>query len=213
MTLVASWIRVTPGGEELVVASDSRLTGGLLLNHAPKLFRLERQDAVIAYCGLTIIAYPILLQIKASLDGHEETRSRVLDIVHLKSHIEKVIESLRSKVADLPSEDGTNRAFKFLLAGYSWKTSAFRMWTFRYDVSTGDFNAHSARKSGNFLFMSDRAENEKRALDALSRSIERNPKGSLKKLNWEPLNVLVNVIRDPTISDVGGPPQLNRPVF
>lgn len=208
MTLVASWVRVTPGGEELVVASDSRLTGGLLLNHAPKIFRLERQDAVIAYCGPTIVAYPILLQIKASLDGYEETRSRILDIVHLKAHIEKVIESLRSKVSDLPSEDGTIREFKFLLAGYSWKMSAFRMWTFRYDVTTGDFNAHSARPSGNFIFMSDQAANEKRALHTLMRSIERDPRASLKRLNWQPLEVLLEVIRDPIVADVGGPPQL-----
>ena len=77
MTLVASWVRVTPGGEELVIASDSRLTGGLALDHAPKIFRLERQDAVIAYCGPTVVAYPILLQLKSSLDGHEETRCQV----------------------------------------------------------------------------------------------------------------------------------------
>lgn len=208
MTLVTSWIRVTPGGEELVVASDSRLTGGLQLNHAPKIFRLERQDAVIAYCGPTIVAYPILLQIKASLDGHEETRSRILDIVHLKAHIEKVIESLRSKVTDLPSKDGTNREFKFLLAGYSWKTSVFRMWTFRYDVATGDFNAHSARKSGNFIFMSDQDANEKRAVHALMRTIERDPKASLKQLNWQPLEVLLKIIQDPVVADIGGPPQL-----
>lgn len=208
MTLVTAWVRATPGGNELVVASDSRLTGGLLLNHAPKIFRLERQDAVIAYCGPTIIAYPILLQIKASLDGYEETRSRILDIVHLKAHIEKVIESLRSKVSDLPSNDGTNREFKFLLAGYSWKTSTFRMWTFRYDVTTGEFNAYSARKSGSFLFMSDQAANEKRALHTLMRAMARDPKASLKRLNWEPLEVLMGIIRDPDVADVGGPPQM-----
>ena len=208
MTLVASWIRVTLGGEELVVASDSRLTGGLQLDHAPKIFRLERQDAVIAYCGPTIVAYPILFQIKASLDAHEETRSRVLDIVHLKSHIEKVIESLRSKVVDLPCQDGTNRAFKFLLAGYSWKMCAYRMWTFRYDLITGEFNAHSARKSGNFIFMSDMADNEKRALDSLIRRLEHKPNDSLRSLNWQPFEVLLEVIRDPDVPDVGGPPQL-----
>ncbi|WP_096697388.1 hypothetical protein [Polaromonas sp. AER18D-145] len=208
MTLVAAWVRVTPGGEELVVASDSRLTGGITLDHAPKIFRLERQDAVIAYCGPTLVAYPILLQIKASLDGHEETKSRILDIVHLKSHIEKTIESLRSKVVDLPSKDGTNRAFKFLLAGYSWKTSAFRIWTFRFDLKTGEFNAHSARKSGDFVFMSDSPKNEKLALDTLVRCIQLAPHRSLKRLDWEPLTILMDVIRDTSIEDIGGPPQL-----
>ena len=209
MTLVASWIRRTPAGEEMVIASDSRLTGGISLNHAPKLFRLERQDAVIAYCGPTIVAYPLLLQVKASLDAHDETRSRILDIVHLKSHIEKVIESLRSTVADLPSQDGTNRAFKFMLAGYSWKTSEFRIWTFRYDVRTGEFNAHSHRaNSGDFMFMSDVARNEKNAVAALTRLVKQDQKGSLKRLDWQPLKILVNVIRDASIPDIGGPVQL-----
>ena len=209
MTLVVSWIRRTPAGEEMVVASDSRLTGGILLNHAPKLFRLERQDAVIAYCGPTIVAYPLLLQVKASLDAHEETRSRILDIVHLKSHIEKVIESLRSKVADLPSQDGTNKAFKFMLAGYSWKLSEFKMWTFRYDVRTGDFNAHAHRSSsGDFIFMSDVARNEARAVAALTRLVKQEQNGSLKKLDWQPLQILLNVIRDVGTPDIGGPPQV-----
>jgi hypothetical protein len=148
------------------------------------------------------------LQVKASLDGHEETKSRILDIVHLKTHIEKVIASLRSKVADLPSQDGTNKAFKFMLAGYSWKMSEFRMWTFRYDVTTGEFNAHSARRSGNFLFMSDNSANEKGALVSLMRRIEVDPNASLRRLNWEPLKVLLDVIRDPSVPDIGGAPQM-----
>lgn len=208
MTLVVSWVRVTPSGEELVVASDSRLTGGLQLDHAPKIFRLERQDAVLAYCGPTILAYPIMLQIKASLDGYEETRSRIIDIVHLKAHIEKVIESLRSKIADLPCQDETNRAFKFLLAGYSWKMNSFRMWTFRYDVITGDFNAHSASGSGKFVFMSDMHQNEKNAKDSLVQRMGKNPKFSLGRLDWQPLEILLDFIRNPDIPDVGGPPQL-----
>ena len=209
MTLVVSWIRKTPAGEEMVIASDSRLTGGISLNHAPKLFRLDRQDAVIAYCGPTIVAYPFLLQVKASLDAHDETRNRILDIIYLKSHIEKVIESLRSTVADLPSKDGTDKAFKFMLAGYSWRLSRFKIWTFRYDLRTGEFNAHSHRSdSGDFMFMSDMDSNEKNAVAALTKMVKEDQKGSLKKLDWQPLRVLVNVIRDVGIPDIGGPVQL-----
>lgn len=56
--------------------------------------------------------------------------------------------------------------------------------------------------------MSDQAANEKRALHTLMRTIERDPKASLKRLNWQPLEVLLDVIRDPVVADVGGPPQL-----
>jgi hypothetical protein len=96
LTLVVTWIRRLGNSEELVIASDSRLTGGIALNHAPKRFALHRSDAVLAYYGPTVVAYPILLQIKASLDGHEESRDRLIDIVDLKSHIENVYRSVTS---------------------------------------------------------------------------------------------------------------------
>lgn len=161
MTLVAAWIRRLGNSEELVLASDSRLTGGIALNHAPKLFPLQRSDAVLAYCGPTLVAYPILLQVKASLDGHDETRDRLIDIVDLKSHIEKAIEGLRTQIQDLPSEDGTDTAFKFLLAGYSWRFSCFRVWTFKYDIVKKKFSAYSMRRTEcAFEFMSDVRKNE-----------------------------------------------------
>lgn len=209
MTLIVAWIRRTPANEELVVACDSRLTGGLSLDHAPKLFPLERNDAVLAYCGPTVVAYPILLQIKASLDAHHETRTRVIDLVDLKSHIEKTIERLRVHIRDLPSQDGTDRSFKFLLAGYSWKYSQFRAWTFRYDSETGEFNAHSMPRNGHgFVFMSDVFENESEAKRQLILEIFQNPLKPVRNLDFEPLKVLLKFIQNDSIHDIGGPPQI-----
>lgn len=209
MTLVAAWIRRTPGAEELVIASDSRLTGGITLSHAPKLFPLDRNDAVLAYCGPTVVAYPILLQIKASLDAHDETRNRVIDIVDLKAHIEKTIERLRFQISDMPTNDETDKGFKFLLAGYSWKFSKFRAWMFRFDNTTRDFNAHSVFTSGHsFTFMSDVSKNEVLARNLLIKNISKNAGKIGRRLDWEPLDVLLSFIRDETINDIGGPPQI-----
>lgn len=208
MTLIAAWIRCTPGGEELVVSSDSRITGGIMMNHAPKIFRLKRGDAVLAYCGPTLVAYPILIQIQASLDAHEETRSRIVDIVHLKSHIRKTIELLRLPIEDLPSKDDSNRSFKFLLAGYSWKTATFRVWTFRYDIRSGEFNAFSMPRKHRFVFMSDCFENERDATVKLLRRMANGGNRVARGVDWEPLEVLFGFIRDPSLHDIGGPPQI-----
>jgi hypothetical protein len=209
MTLVAAWIRLAGNGEELVIVSDSRVTGGIALNHAPKLFPLDRNDAVLAYCGPTVVAYPLLLQIKASLNAHEETKTRVIDITDLKSHIEKTIELLRAPIEDLPSGDNTHRAFKFLLAGYSWKQNQFRAWMFRYDIETRKFNAFSMPRSNRrFIFMSDDKKNESLATKILMnelRSLSQRPR---KLLNWEPLDALIRIINDKKINDIGGPPQI-----
>lgn len=208
MTLVAAWVRKTKDSEELVVASDSRVTGGIALNHAPKLFSLHRSDAVMAYCGPTLVAYPILLQVKASLDAHDETRNRVVDIINLKAHIEKTIERVRARIRGLPSNDDSHKSFKFLLAGYSWKLGRFKAWTFRYDIQTREFNAYPMPRTDQYVFMSDSQANELWARDELRRRVFRNPIGTRNEVDWEPLRVLMAVIEDRKIDDVGGPPQI-----
>lgn len=208
MTLVAAWIRRTPGGKELIVASDSRVSGGITLDHAPKIFRLERNDAVLAYCGSTLVAYPLILQIKAGLDAYEETRNRVIDIVQLKAHIEKIIESLKNTFSYLPNKDDIGTNFKILLAGYSWKVNDFRVWTFRFDVKTGEFNAFKMKGGHSFQFMSDRPENERQATSFVLKRFCHYQKGDGTGLNWEPLAALIDMIKDSTIDDIGGAPQI-----
>ena len=205
---MAAWVRKTRKSEELIVASDSRVTGGIALNHAPKIFPLQRSDAVMAYCGPTLVAYPILLQVKASLDAHDETRNRVVDIIHLKAHIEKTIERVRARIRGLPTNDDTHRSFKFLLAGYSWKLSRFKVWTFRYDIQTREFNAYSMPRNDQYIFMSDSHANELRARDELRRRVFRNPIGIRNEVDWEPLKVLISIIEDRESDDIGGPPQM-----
>ncbi len=64
MTLVAIWPRQQASTAELVVASDSRLTGGVTFESGPKLFPLPRGDSVIAFAGDTWFTYPLIIQLK-----------------------------------------------------------------------------------------------------------------------------------------------------
>jgi len=220
MTLVASWIRTWQNGQEMVVASDSRVSGGITLDQAPKILRLERNDAVLAYCGTTRVAYPLMLQIKLGLDAHAPSRGRVVDITELKSHIEKLIESVRQTISDLPDQSDENTDFKIMLAGYSWKQQRFVSWVFRFDLLTGQFNAfpmasHYRRlhQKAYFQFMSDRVENERRAsqfvLSRLNRICSSERKANAAHhVDWIPFHALLDQINDEGVSDVGGAPQL-----
>lgn len=111
MTLVVSWIKHEGSSEELLIASDSRISGGTSLDQAPKLLRLLRDDAVLAFCGTTRVAYPIVIQIKLALDAYEPARKRLIDIVDLPAHLRRIIESMRQTVADLP--DGSDEPIAF----------------------------------------------------------------------------------------------------
>ncbi len=208
MTLVAAWIRRTPGTEELIVASDSRLSGGVTLDHAPKILRLDRQDAVLAYCGSTSVAYPIVLQLKAGLDAYDETRSRVLDITQLRTHIQNMIERLRSSVSCHELDDSASTGFKILLAGYSWRLNEFYIVAFKFNIRTGEFSSHRVGGGLGFHFMSDVHENEKAARNRLLKRLASRPDASNRRLNWEPLESLLTAIRDPNVYDIGGPPQI-----
>ncbi len=208
MTLVAAWIRRTAGTEELIVASDSRLSGGVTLDHAPKILRLDRQDAVLAYCGSTSVAYPIVLQLKAGLDAYDETRSRVLDITQLRTHVQNIIERLRTSVSCHKLDDSASTGFKILLAGYSWRLNEFYIVAFKFDIRTGEFNSYRVGGRLGFHFMSDVHENEKTAQTRLLKNLALRRDPSNRRLNWEPLEPLLTAIRDPDIYDIGGPPQI-----
>jgi hypothetical protein len=51
MTLVSAWIRDTGHGQQMIVASDSRLSFGARWDCCPKIFPLQRNDSVLAFCG------------------------------------------------------------------------------------------------------------------------------------------------------------------
>lgn len=204
----------------MIVASDSLVSGGISLDQAPKLLRLERNDSVLAFCGTTRIAYPLMVQIKLALDAYQLSRTRVVDIVDLKAHIEKVIESVRVTIADLPDKSGENTDFKLMLAGYSWKLQQFRSWVFKFDLLTHKFNAfkmtshrrqfeREGRGKVYFQFMSDNHQNEKRASEFVLRELHKTTENQVAHaLDWIPMRALIDQIKDQSCVDIGGAPQM-----
>ena len=209
MTLVVSWIKTEGNSEEMLVASDSRISGGTSLDQAPKLLRLLRDDAVLAFCGTTRLAYPIVIQIKLALDAYEPARKRLIDIVELPAHLRRIIESIRKTVADLPDGSDEPIAFKIMLAGFSWRTNSFKSWVLKFDLRNGAFTAHPMRPhrvGGRIVyaqFMSDVNENEHRARSFLDWTSRRG-----QGTSWTPFDALIDQINAPDMEDVGGPPQL-----
>src|ERR1019366_314181 len=64
MTLSMAWIRTVGSHEELVFASNSRLSGGADWDSCPKLMLLPRGDSLIGFAGSTLDAYPLMLQFR-----------------------------------------------------------------------------------------------------------------------------------------------------
>jgi len=214
MTLVSAWIRDTGNSQQLIVASDSRLSFGARWDCCPKIFPLQRNDSVLAFCGDTDFAYPILLQLLNAVGNYEKVKSREMDITKLRPHFLKVIDSMRGQVADLPKGNHAidNRDFKLLFAGYSSEQKQYKAWVFYYDKTKNTFS-HTTRsfhrnKTGGkkgFLFIGD---NVREARHRVYEKLKERNKFNVGVLDMEPLEVLTEMCEAQAHKSIGGPPQL-----
>src|SRR5258708_30718157 len=146
MTLSMVWLRGTGATEELVIATDSRLRFGCAWDCCPKILTFARGDAAICFAGDTMHAYPIMLQLKSSVEQHQATRTRERDLVDLRSHLISVANGMRDHIHDLPVGQAQPDVPEtvFVLGGYSWKTAEFVIWTFHFDDRLGRFTFRPA---------------------------------------------------------------------
>ena len=213
MTLVAVWQRFVGDQPELVVASDSRLTGGLKFDSGPKLFLPPRNDCVLAFAGDTYLAYPLMAQIINWTNEYDQARSRAMDLAEFAGHCARLCSGiLRRAVAaskPIPSGIDLGKDFTLVLAGYGWRRQRFHCWQ-SVTSPDGDFSWRRARASvhsvvlvGSGRPLASREITAFKAGPRLGRG--RRPPAVL---DWTPLDVLVKVIRGGADPATGGPPQL-----
>lgn len=87
MTIAIAWTRRIRDCEELVFASDSRLSGdGRIFDAAPKALTLSRNDCAIVFAGLTQDAFPMMLQFSLAVSSYGPARRRSIDLSELRTH-------------------------------------------------------------------------------------------------------------------------------
>jgi hypothetical protein len=217
VTLGMAWVRSVGGVRELVIASDSRLSGGQFWDANPKIMLLPRSDAVISFAGDTADAYPLMLQAYNAIKMFPPAETRSLDLAELKGHLIRVFDHARAFISNLPrgqSKPGGADA-KFMLSGYSWKTKKFHVWTLHYDRSIDGFTFRPTTEWGGqesnayklIAYVGDKeaVHAAKQNLVSMLREREKLTKGAL---DMEPFVVLRDIIRAKTVSSVGGPIQL-----
>lgn len=213
MTITVAWVRKVETIQELVVASDSRLSFGGRWDCCPKIIALPRNDAVLCFAGDTMYAYPVMLQAAAAVSQHARLRSRGMDLHHLKGHLLRILNGMVSLVHDLPKGIDTSPETTFLLGGWSSKKGEFKVWLLHFDpkIKRFTFRPTSPWKGSNakkvFAFTGDYEEDYKARLVSLLRS-----KGKLEGggFDMEPLEVLRDMLRDGTYDKIGGAPQVMK---
>lgn len=213
MTLIAVWPRHENKTSELVLASDSLLSGAVTFDTGPKLFPLSRGDAAFAFAGGTWFAYPLILQLLRWAEDYDRARTRAMDLCDLAGHCERVCSMLLKRLVEIskpiPAGVDITKDFTLILAGYSWHTRRFRTWQSLVDHKGNVTFARPQRSLCRAMFVGTGGSE---ALRRLGLAVKPPKKSATSRpsirLNWEPFDVLRDMIREGGDFNVGGPPQL-----
>ena len=97
VTLSTLWLRKQGDVEELVIATDSRLTGGRAWDCCPKILVLPRSDSAICFAGDTDNAYPLLIQAANTVHMHPPALDRSMDLHDLRGHLVPCVQPHASR--------------------------------------------------------------------------------------------------------------------
>lgn len=220
MTLGIAWERVVGDTHELVIISDSRLSGGARTwDGCPKILTLPRSDSVISFAGNTADAYPLMLQTQNTIKLFQKAINRSLDITELKGHLIRIFNHSWSLIDGFPSnqQKPDDPEAVFLFSGYSWKEKKFKIWTLHFDSNIGRFTfrpttpwggqSQGAHKLAAFVGDEDAVAEAKRRLVTLLKDRGKIDVGSF---DMEPFEVLRDIIREELFHHVGGAPQMYK---
>lgn len=215
MTLLTAFIRTVGKLEELVIASDSRLSGnGQRTDHAQKVFTLPRSDALFAFAGDTQYAYPLMMQMRAAIAASAFSSERRRPLGFLLADTLRVFQQSYDAIHGFPS--GYSSPLDppdnfFLIGGYDWETSRFKAWILKYSKKENAFRYDRAVSSTShkYVFVGDDA-----SAVAKARRITQEALGTKRqtrvKVDMEPFYALLQVANDEKYPSVGGVPQLGK---
>lgn len=209
MTIAVSWIRKVGRAQELLVCTDSRLTGYGTWDCAPKLIALSRGDCAIAFAGSTNYAYPILLQVVAIMKQHPRIANRSMDLLELKNHLLRVLNSMVALIVELPVKE--NPPVSFLFSGWSWRSSSFVSWVLHFDPQLARFTHRPLQgwsgpdQAKHLAFIGDHFGAFK---DLLVERLRQKEKLASGAFDMEPFEAVRDLLRRADLREIGGAPQL-----
>jgi hypothetical protein len=211
MTLCVAWIRQTDQEKELVMATDSRLTGGESWDSGVKLFELPRHDCLLCFAGSTVRAYPLILNSISSIKFDSTLANSYTDIHDVLDSLLELFSSLvidiREGVEDINELRGQA---EFLFGGWSWRKQQFCIWRLYYEpaleVFTHEFlNPHDARV---IKFLGNNVNDAERLLKGKLEDVGKIISGTF---DMEPLLVLAEMSRDQNLyRPIGGALQIAK---
>ena len=206
MTIAIAWTRGVGPLRELVVASDSRLTGGGHVDTCQKIFPLERGDSFLAFCGDTALAFPLIFQIQSAINNYRSAADRGEDVSKLLGRILQLINAYKDAWKDFDPEvaDTDNTITRFLFGGWSWQFGKFFIYPIHYNPTVNEFRAYTHRKKLKRLQLPKTEKcisigNYVVEFNAYLQAVIKERK--LTVLDYEPLEILARMLKTPKFTD------------
>jgi len=213
MSMCIAWVRKkSDGDEELTVATDSIFTGnGESWENGIKLFELPRADCVIAFVGVTVKAYTLILNLISSIKLDDRLKNQYTPLLEVVEYVSELFTLIKNSINEIPNEDIHNlRAeAKFLFSGWCWRENRFRIWEVSYNKGAEEFLPNEQEKcslNGLCAFIVDPEDKKELASEKLERLRADKTKDDL--LGMEPLRVLIDISKDESIREIGGATQI-----
>ncbi|MBF0549290.1 MAG: hypothetical protein HQK60_02025 [Deltaproteobacteria bacterium] len=211
MTLCMAWIRENRQEKELVMATDSRLTGGERWDNGVKLFELPRMDCLLCFAGDTFRAYPLILNSISSIKFDSNLSSLHTDILDVLNYLVDLFSTLVGEIKDPPENDGDfSVEAQFLFGGWSWREQKFCIWRLYYEPELKAFIHDSVNTNDDVvcIFIGNDIEEAKGGLETRLQDAGNIPAGAL---DMEPLQVLAQMSRDAeNYQSIGGAIQIAK---
>ena len=211
MTAIASWERRVGTISELVVAADSRLSGGERWDACAKVFSAGNSSAFIAFAGETERALPLILQVISSVTSYRGSELRTLDVAKLSGHLRNIMNEVLSHARGPAAADPPR--CEFLLGGWSWLYGKFRLYKYKFDRSGDQFRCFPVTWTPKSLGRATAAPFYATIGDggrAVTSWLAAERRGNKRPLELEPLEALHQVTRDDMHDSVGGPVQVAK---
>lgn len=206
MTLCIAWVRKKGNTEEICVIADSCFTGGQRFLAAPKIFPLDRGDCVIACAGDTMYSFPVIEHIRQAIPLHQGLRERAIDLTDLLHSIKDITNKVLFQETEKQHE-GPN--FSMIIAGYSWKLKKPIIRELRYHRSERRMVLHTPKtiKRTPFAVIGDEVNI---ARHDIFLKLEADGITDNGKVDMQPLDTLLDFIKDDSIRSIGGVPQMAK---
>ncbi|PLS87233.1 MAG: hypothetical protein CYG60_02970 [Actinobacteria bacterium] len=182
-------------GDQLVLATDSLITGGFEYPHGTKLLVLDRGDCGLCWEGSTAFTYSFTENARVDIDFSDSLNSNDKPLIVLAKRITKVFNDLWQANLNDSSSMFKDEEFSFIFGGYCPNLKRIQSWHIRRKDNLRGFSPEERRLSlGKPCFVGSGA--------VYARAIFQREPGI------SPYQVLLRVIEDDSVRDVGGIPQL-----